>query len=330
MTYQSGSLGKIQASDINGFLNNNTPNLNGLWSTGSGNSGYGQTAISSVSVADKVKASPWTDLIDKIIKMAGHQGTTITTMVNTVPPTSPATATKIRIIADNVNTVITNNIAALNTNKLNSSATPRSTTEASIATSSSSWSDTVSATFNITFASHDRARWYFNAGGQIGVQAYHPNTTNINRLISEICSNLGTVWMSSPVSGTASIDGGSYSGITQISTPAAGSSVTINTDYGFHSWTNTDTTVLTQYAGFVYGGGGGPYQYYQLGTFARIAVRYNGAGLITVTYTLDEVPNGATVSSGSKATLILKPPSTTYLADTWGTPTVTNSGFSGS
>lgn len=334
MTYQSGSLGKIQASDINGFLNNNTPNLNGLWSTGSGNSGYGQTAVGGVAVTDKVKESPWKELIAKIIAMAGHQGTAYTTMVNTVPPTGPATGTKIRIIADNINTVITNNLSALNTNRLNASLSG-STSAASVATRSTSWSDTISTTFTITFSSHDNARYYFNAGGQIGIEAFHPNTTNINRLISEICSNLGTVWMSSPVSGTTSIAGSSYSGITQISTPASGSSVTINSNFGFYNWTNTDTTVVTQYGGLVYGGGGtgiagGPYQYYQLSTFAKIAVRYNGAGVITVTYTLDEVPNGATVSSGSTATIKLKPPSITNLANSWGTPTVTNSGFSGS
>ena len=39
----------------------------------------------------------------------------------------------------------------------------------------------------------------------------------------------------------------------------------------------------------------------------------------------DEVPNGATVSTGTQGTLTLRPPSTTYLTNSWGSPSVTTS-----
>jgi hypothetical protein len=40
-------------------------------------------------------------------------------------------------------------------------------------------------------------------------------------------------------------------------------------------------------------------------------------------YTLwDEIPNGLSVSSGSATTVTIRPPSTTYISSTWGSPTV--------
>ena len=127
--------------------------------------------------------------------------------------------------------------------------------------------------------------------------------------------------MSSPVSGTASIDGSTYHGIEQKSSVGPGRAVTINTNYGFYNWTGTDTTIITQYGSYSYAGGSGGN--YNLNTFGKLSVRYNGAGTVTVSLLLDEVPNGATVSSGTSATLLIKPPSITYISNSWGTPTVT-------
>ena len=315
MTYQSGSLGKIQAGDINSFLSTSSPNLNGLWSTGSGNSGYGQTAVATVAAADKIKATTWNNLIDHITKMAAHQGTSILSMTNTLAPTLPATSARIRIIADNVNTRITNNLSSINTNRLNSAATPRSTSSTTV-THSTTWSNALTATFTVSFASDNAARYFFNAGGQIGIQASHPNSANINRLLSEICSNIGTIWMSSPVSGTASIDGGTYHGIEQLGSSGTGSSVSINTNYGFYNWTTSSTAIITQYGSYSYPGSSGAN--YNTSTFGRISVQYNGTGSITITFLLDEVPNGAIAAANTQVTLIFKPPSTTYLSNSWG------------
>ena len=51
----------------------------------------------------------------------------------------------------------------------------------------------------------------------------------------------------------------------------------------------------------------------------------NGS-VITVYTTIDEVPNGLTVSAGTVCTLTVRPPESTYLSGSWGSPTnVTNS-----
>jgi hypothetical protein len=318
MTYQSGSLGKIQKGDINGFLNTNTPNFNGLWSTGSGDSGYGQTAISAVATGDKIKTTTWKNLIDYITKMANHQGSTITSMSNTLAPTVPATGKTIRIIADNINTVITNNLTTLTTNRLNSAVLNRST-NSTTKTHGSTWSNSLTATFTITFPSHDAARYYFNAGGQIGIQGSHPYVAgyNINGLISEICNDIGTIWMSSPTSGTVSIEGSNWHGIEQKSSTGAGSSVNISTNHGFYAWTNTSTPVITQKGSTSFVGSWTGTNYTS-GTYGQVSVKYDGAGVVTVTYLLDEVPDGSAAAANTSVTLILKQPTTTYLTNSWG------------
>jgi hypothetical protein len=58
MTYSAGGL--IQATDYNGFVSTTAgANVNATWSTGATNSGWGQTAIGTVSAAGTVTATQW-------------------------------------------------------------------------------------------------------------------------------------------------------------------------------------------------------------------------------------------------------------------------------
>ena len=76
MTYTSGGL--IQATDYNTFISTGTPNINNIWGTGSGDSGWGQTAINTVAVADTVTATQWASLVNTLSTMGSQTGTTIT------------------------------------------------------------------------------------------------------------------------------------------------------------------------------------------------------------------------------------------------------------
>ena len=62
MTYTVGGL--IQATDYNGFVNTGTPNINAVWSTGTTDSGWGQTAVNTVSVGGTVTATQWASLVN--------------------------------------------------------------------------------------------------------------------------------------------------------------------------------------------------------------------------------------------------------------------------
>jgi len=306
MAYSSGGL--IQASDINGFLNNNTNKLNYVWGAGGGNQGYGQTEITAVSVGDIVVASPWTNLINHIKNMASHQGTSITSR------TTPATGDLISFMSN-----IDADIGSLTTNRLN--AASQGGTSSSTATTSAAWSDAATFTLSAAFTSYNNARYFFNAGGQLSVAMSHSSSTNINGLIQRICSHLGTLWLSS---GSCTLAGTSYTGTTQFS---GGGSSTITTGTSFY---NTGTmAVIKDTTAYTGGGDGGTgpnpdTTNYTDSTAMTVSVAISG-GTVTITVVLDEVPNGAVVADGTSATITSRPPSTTYLTNSWSGPTLSSS-----
>lgn len=302
MTYAVGGL--IQATDINGFVSTGTPNFNNIWSTGATNSGYGQTAVATVTAGTVVAQNPWNSLVTNMAKAAAHQGTTITAI------TAPVTGNQITFLS-----ALSTNLGLINTNKLNAAA--QGSTATSVSTTTDAWNDKLTVTFTVTFASQNAARYFFNAGGQLGISASHPTGTGINPLINDLCSDAGTVWLSSPTSGTATLASTAYNGVTKVggANPAG---ATINTNYGFYSYTSTSTEVFKQFSDTVF-------KTYNTGTFMSISAASNGAGLITITVVYDEVPNGATVSAGTVTTLTVRSPSTAQLTNTWGTPALANS-----
>jgi hypothetical protein len=127
--------------------------------------------------------------------------------------------------------------------------------------------------------------------------------------------------MSAPTSGTVSIAGTSYSGITKIG--GGGNAPTIDSTKGYYGLTTSNANVFTQLAST------GPSGY--LGTFIRFIVKSNGTqgsnsdagSVITVTTIWDEVPDGLVVSVGSATTMTLTSPETTNLANSWGSVTLT-------
>ena len=300
MAYFTG--GKIQATDYNTFVTDGSPNLNNIWSTGSGNSGYGQTALTTVATGQRVGAVEWASLINTIGNVALHQGSTISSI------TAPGAGIK----ATAFTPTITNNLTTINTNRLNAAAVGSTTTNA--VSFGSSWQNGLTFTHSAAFASANAARYFFNSGGQLNITCSHPSGTSINLLLNNLASNVGTVWMSSATSGSITIAGTSYNGITKVG--GGGNSPTISTNSGYYAWTASNTTVFTQTAST------GPAAY--LGTFIRCNVLLSGS-TVTVYTVWDEVPDGLIASSGSTTTLTARFPSTTYLANTWGSVTLSGS-----
>ena len=129
--------------------------------------------------------------------------------------------------------------------------------------------------------------------------------------------------MSSPSSGSISVSAVSYNGITKIG--GGGTAPTISTNSGYFAMTTSNANVFTQLAST------GPSGY--LSTFIRIIAKSNGTqgvngdtgNVITLFTLFDEVPNGLTVATGTAVTLTVRPPETTYLANTWGAITLAGS-----
>jgi hypothetical protein len=307
MTY--AQYGLVQAADYNaltGGPSSTTANtLNVTWATGTGNAGYGQTAEGNVAIGDSVTAGKWANLVNKTSNSATHQGSTISSVS---APVAGGTVTYVSAIPTNLSTIYSNRLNA---------QTVGSTT-ANTATRGTTWNTALTFTHTATFANADAARYFFNAGGSLKITCSHPSGVNIDLLFNNLASNVGTVALSSPVSGSISVAGTTYNGVTKVG--GGGNSPTISTNSGFYALTTANTTLFTQTAST------GPAAY--LSTFIRVigAVNSNASPTVVTLYTVwDEVPDGFTVTSGTATTLTAQAPETTNLANTWGTITLAGS-----
>lgn len=313
MSYAQNGL--IEASDFNGFVGGNPETgankLNTVWATGGTTAGYGQTAVSQVSGGDTVVATgQWNALVTNTASSASHQGSSITSVT---APTSGGTISYLSAIPTNLSTIYTNR----------RNAASQGSTIADTATRGSSWQNGLTFTHTVTFASGDAARYFFNAGGQIKMTASHPTGSGINLLFSDLASDTGTVTVSAPNSGTISISGSSYSGITKVG--GGGNTPTVDADKGYFGLTTANATAFTQLAD------SGPSGY--LSSFIRYIVKSNGAqgsngdtgSVITIYSVWDEIPNDLVATSGSAVTCTVQLPETTYLSASWGTPSISGS-----
>lgn len=304
--------GLIEATDFNNLVGGNpttTANkLNTVWATGGTNAGYGQTAVANVSAGSTVTASNWASLVNSTANSATHQGSSITSVT---APSAGGTITFVSAIPTNLTTIYTNRLNA---------ATQGSTTS-NTATYASTWSSALTFTHTATWANGDAARYFFNSGGQLAITCSHPSGTGINLLLNNLASNIGTVVLSAPTSGTVTIAGTSYNGITKVG--GGGNAPTTSPNTGYFALTTANATVFTQTAST------GPSGY--LSTFIRVIVKSNGtqgsngdAGSVITIYTIwDEVPDGLTAAANSATTLTVRPPETTNLANSWGSITLT-------
>jgi hypothetical protein len=303
----------IDATDFNTLVGGNpttTANtLNATWSTGGGSAGYGQTAVANVTVGSSILASTqWASLVSNTASAATHQGSSITSVS---VPVSGGVIT--------FNSAIPTNLQTIYSNRLN--AATQGATSSNTATYGSTWSQGLTFTHTATFANGNAARYFFNSGGQIKMTVSHPGGSGINSLFSLLASNVGTVVMSAQSSGTTTIAGVSYNGITKIG--GGGNAPTISQNNGYYALTTSNATVFTQTAST------GPSSY--LGSFIRFIVQSNGTqgsngdtGSVVTIYTIwDEVPDGLVVASGAATTMTLQAPETTNIGNSWGSVTLT-------
>jgi hypothetical protein len=324
MTYTSGSL--ILATDYNGFVSTNVnANVNDVWGTGSGDKGWGQTPIGTVSAAGTITATQWASLVNTLSTMGSQTGTAITSR------TAPTAGNTIEILS-NLNTDLTN----INTNRGNAVAVGSQytswtgTSAKTSATGSGSTAWTITFTHTVTWASANACRAFFNAGGLIKCQFGKSSTGQLadaewNDLASTLC---GSIFISGRVNGAAqTIAGTSYTGTTKVG--GTGTPNTLTTTTGYYNFTTSDTLIYKQFADTA------PYT----GQFIALNAKTAGTGtqlVLTTTWTdpgasgagSSDVISGGTDSSGvtfgtAPATIVTYlPPSTTYLTNSWGTPTV--------
>lgn len=307
MTYASGST--IEAADYNGFVAGNTPNINNIWSTGSLDSGWGQSAVSNVAVGGSVTAAQWTTLFSTVTTMANQTNTTITALTN------PNAGDIITFNSD-----FSADLVDINTNRNNTGSVGTTITANGVATRSTSWQTSLTATHTITFASANAARYFFNAGGRItwagarsGGSANNQNTSWTNLLTA--CGTLN--WTTG--TSTQNIAGTFYTGTTK--TGGSGTPATLLTGVGFYDLTTTNQEVFKQLST----------TYLYTTNFVSINIKANAAAgsatVITLTVLFSDAHTLApdTVDGTLTSTVTAVAPSTTYLSASWGTPTLSSS-----
>lgn len=165
MTYTAGQL--VQAADYNGFVGGNAANVSGQLNTilgqGYGNAGYGQAAVGNVAAGGPtlVTATQWTTLVNGVNRVRKHQSGAGFTNIGTY-----VTGTLV-----SANNNVSGNLTTAYTNRLSYQAEGTTTTGSTYSPNFTAPNDTNSATFQFsrtaTFASADQARYFFNAGGQL-------------------------------------------------------------------------------------------------------------------------------------------------------------------
>lgn len=311
MTYSTG--GVIQATDYNGFVSTTSGgNINATW-----NSTYGQTALGTVSAGATVTATQWATLNSTISSMASHQGTSITSRSN---PTTGQTISILSNVATDISNCYTNrfNAASLGSQFTGWTGTASKTT----ATGSGTASWTITFTDTITFANTTAANNFFNAGGLIKTQFSKTSTgTSSDPEWNAFAAACGSIFLSS-TGASKTINGGTYTGTTKVG--GSGSPNILLTGTGFAQLTSSPVVIFKQFDI------GGAYT----SNYIQVSASVSGSVLTLTTVWYDNGdPFGADISGGTATTGITfgtapatvvtyYSPETTYLTNTWGSPTV--------
>jgi len=322
MTYSAGGL--IQASDYNGFESS----LDSIWSTGSTDSGWGQTAISAVSTGGIVTATNWATLVNNLSVTGAQTGTTITAR------TAPVTGNIVAILAN-----MATDITSCTTNRGNATSsgtqygTFTGTTSKTTATGSGQAAWTITFTHTVTFPSANQARYFWNAGGLVRLQYGKTSTgTDTDPDWNTLAGQCGSIYISGRVNSAAqTIAGVSYTGTTRIG-GTGGTQTTLATTTGWYQLTTSPATV------FQLNNATAPYS----GEYIRTTATATSSTVLTlVTTWVSDGSSGAgttaditggtataspstTISGTAPTTLVTYlPPSTAQgLSNTWGTPTI--------
>jgi hypothetical protein len=325
MTYVSGGL--IQAADYNGFVNDSANNINAVWGTGSGDKGWGQTAISNVASGATVTATQWATLVANLSTSGSQTNSTLTSR------TQP--------VAGNIIAVLANVATDINTITLNRGNAVGSGTEYGIFTGTTSkttptgsgqaaW--TITFTHTVTFASANAARFFWNAGGIVRLKYGKSSIgTDHDPDWNTLAGFCGSINITGRVNGASqTIAGTSYTGTTRIG-GTGGTQTTLATTTGWYNLTTSPTTI------FQLNNTTAPYT----PEFIRTTATATSATVLTLVTTWVDDGTGVigatsnisggtatnspstTITGDAPTTLVTYiPPSTTFLTNSWGTPTI--------
>ena len=307
MTYSSGGL--IQALDYNTFVqggasvNHAVANINTVWGVGSGDKGYGQSSTLSTVTGgnDQVTATQWSTLIARLNSITTHQSGVNSSIT---APTAGTTIAYLSLLSGKITDAYNNRLLT----------TSNGSDVSGQGSSNYAYTSSAAADFlrTVTFTSGDAARYFFNAGGKIIINFSATNNAGNAK---------GNDWVSLFNTKMASVVVGAT---TNGRTGTGGGSTTLATAYGYwNAGTSNRTLVaLTSSSGTAdYGS-----------NTLQVTLRTNGVqgtngdvgNVLTFGIYMNDVAADSfddTVNVTVNTTFTVRPPETTNLTNTWGTPT---------
>lgn len=307
MTYSSGGL--IQASDYNTLAWGSTSggtyvdsnNLAVVWGVGTGRFGYGQgtSSFAQVAATNTVTATQWTGLLGQMTAAKNHNGATFATMEASV-----TAGTVISYIS-----TVAANLAALR-GQVGTSAGALVNSAATTYAGPATWQTSTTCTHTVTFASANAARYFFNAGGQLKLSFSVPTGNARANEWNDLAIRAGTVAIG-------------YRNTTETGTGTPATLLNANNG-GYWNLTTADVVHFKMFADTA------PYTT----NYIQVSARWSGTAdnggypVLTITTVYADAHDNVfqqSVDAAASTSLVVASPPTTYLSNTWGTPTVSGS-----
>ena len=303
MAYTSGDT--ILDDHYNGFATS----VNAVWGTGSSVRGYGQsTTVSSVSAGTTITATQWSTLLDRIRTISDHQGNDASITIDTVTnPSAGDTISALATLSADIGTIDTSAATATN-------AAGFGTSVDSAVASTDVLTGTITQTVTLTFASANQMRYGWNAGGKVEISwglAGGTADDKYNNWVA-LATACGTYQIFANTSGK---------------TGGSGTATTNNTDSGFYDMTTSPVSVFKQFEDTA------PYTASYIEVDVSLDASAGSATVMTLTSKWVDAAADQTsydkniynvldqVDGTKTTTFKWFPPATTYISDTWGTPT---------
>jgi hypothetical protein len=307
MTYSSGGL--IQATDFNAFAGTSQTGsgatINQIWGIGTGNCGYGQTPIGTVSAGGTVSATDWAALINTLNSIRTHQSGSGSGIG---APTAGSTVTYLSTLSGAISTAYSNRTIAGSYG-----TTPGSTKGLSIV-AAAGVAGSGSVTWTATWASVDQARYFWNAGGFLYViYGTFTNSGSASRgnSINTLCQ---TNFLTKNI----------YNGSLSARQGTGGTVVTDTTTGGYYGLPTSATRYLTINSTSYYSG---DYCYMNLNTNGTAGSYGANGNVVTITFGAYSSTTGSgqpadNINITQNMTMYVVYPETTNLSNSWGTVTV--------
>ena len=306
---QGGQIKAFDFTDLMGEVAVHGPNkLNTIWSSGFNNSGYGQTAIPLPSIGNQVTATQWATAINALNNTYYHQTGSGSGLA---APTAGTPITYLSTLQSSIQTAYANRASYASSGSSGSGA---GYSFNMVADATTGITGTGSRT--LTWSSGDAARYFFNAGGRVGIR------------VDSVTNNNGTSRSGSIVTLGSNFDSKTlYARTATARTGTGGHIIFDTTSTGYYDLpSGLGTAIMTQIDSTSY------YTSDYMVCMARTngvqgSLNDNGNELTLALSFNSSVPGGFQFDDTLNATVNYNVfwtyPEATYLLDSWGTITVT-------